>query len=116
MPGIQDAEHVKQQLGTPSHLELVHVVSPPSPSSAQTFATKEEAIASLNSGGNISANRRVLPYTERASLTGQDADPNVKPPQKWVVIEMPAIIDGSELRTATAAQSRAGGDVYGRGS
>lgn len=112
MPGIQDAEHVKQQLGTPSRLELVHVVSPPSPAPAQTYPTKEDAIASLNSGANIPANRRVLPYTERPSLTGQDANPNVKPPPKWVVIELPAIIDGAELRTAAAAQSRAGGDEY----
>ncbi len=102
MPGIQDAEHVKEQLGTPSHLELVHVISPPSPTSVQTYSTKEEAIASLNSGGNIPANRRVFPYTERPGLTAQDANPNVKPPPKWVVVESPAIIDGSELRTATA--------------
>lgn len=112
MPGIQDPEHVKQLLAGQSHLELVHVVSPPSPASAQTYSTKEEAIASLNSGGNIPANKRVLPYTERAGATGQDANPPVKPPTKWVVVESPAIIDGAELRTATASQGRAGGDEY----
>ena len=112
MPGIQDPEHVKQLLAGQSHLELVHVVSPPSPSSVQTYSTKEEAIASLNSGGNIPSNKRVLPYTERASSTGQDANPNVKPPTKWVVVEYPAIIDGAELRTATASQGRSGGDEY----
>jgi preprotein translocase subunit SecD len=115
MPGIQDAEHVKQQLGTPSRLELVHVVSPQSPASVQTYNTREDAIASLNSGGNTPANRKVLPYTERASLTSQETSSGVKPPPpppKWVVIELPAIIDGSELRTAAAAQSRAGGDEY----
>jgi preprotein translocase subunit SecD len=112
MPGIQDPEHVKQQLGNPSHLELVHIISPPSPAPHQTYATKEEAIASLNSGGNIPPNRRVLPYTERAELTGQDANSNVKPPPKWVVVESPAIIDGAEVRTATAVPSRSGGDQY----
>lgn len=112
MPGIQDPEHVKQLLAGQSHLELVHVVSPPSPAPAQTYSTKEEAIASLNSGGNIPSNKRVLPYTERAGSTGQDANPNVKPPTKWVVVESPAIIDGAELRTATASQGRAGGDEY----
>jgi preprotein translocase subunit SecD len=107
MPGIQDPEHVKQMLGNPSRLELVHVVSPPSPSSAQTYATKEEAVASLNSGGNIPANRRVLPYTERAELkTDQN---NAPKPTKWVVVESPAIIDGSELRNANAVQSTGGG-------
>lgn len=112
MPGIQDPEHVKQQLGNPSRLELVHIVGPPSPSPHQTYATKEDAIASLNSGGNIPANRRVLPYTERVELTGQDANSNVKPPPKWVVVESPAIIDGAEVRTATAVPSRSGGDQY----
>ncbi len=111
MPGIQDAEHVKEQLGTPSRLEMVHVVSPPSPN-LQTYASKEDAIASLNSGGNIPANRRVLPYTERSSLSGEEANPQVKPPKKWVVIEMPAIIDGAELRSAAATQGRTGGDEY----
>jgi len=31
MPGISDPEHVKQLLAGQSHLELVHVISPPSP-------------------------------------------------------------------------------------
>lgn len=114
MPGIQDPEHVKRLLGNPSRLQLVHVISPPSPASVQTYATQEEAIASLNSGGNIPANRRVLPYTERGDVTapGQDASANAPKPKKWVVVESPAIIDGAELRSATADQSRAGGDEY----
>jgi preprotein translocase subunit SecD len=112
MPGIQDPEHVKQLLAGQSHLELVHVVSPPSPASAQTYSTKEEAIASLNSGGNIPSNKRVLTYSERPGSTGQDANPSVKLPPKWVVVESPAIIDGAELRTATASQGRAGGDEF----
>ncbi|HEY3104198.1 MAG TPA: protein translocase subunit SecD [Pyrinomonadaceae bacterium] len=109
MPGIQDPEHVKQMLGNPSRLELVHVVSPPSPASAQTYATKEEAVASLNSGGNIPANRRVLPYTERAELNTDQNNANAPKPTKWVVVELPAIIDGSELRNANAVQSAGGG-------
>src|SRR4051812_973110 len=69
MPGISDPEHVKLLLGQQSHLELVHVISPPSPQPAQNYMTKEEAMASLSSGGNVPANRRVLPYTERQDLT-----------------------------------------------
>src|SRR5213080_423124 len=112
MPGVQDPEHVKQLLAGQSHLELVHVISPPSPAPSQTYSTKEEAIASLNSGGNIPANRRVLPYTERSELATQEANPNAAPPKKWVVVESPAIIDGAELRTAAANPARAGGDEY----
>lgn len=113
MPGVQDTEHVKKLLGEQSHLELVHVISPPSPAPVQTYLSREEALASLNSGGNVPANRRVLPYTERqdASETpGQSA--NAPKPQKWAVVETPAIIDGVDLRTAQAVQDRAGSDKY----
>ena len=114
MPGIQDPEHVKKLLVGQSHLELVHVVSTPAPGSAQTYASEAEAIASLNSGGKIPGNRRVLPYSERPELAGQDANANPNPQvtKKWVVVESPAIIDGAQLRSATANQSRAGADEY----
>src|SRR5438128_837727 len=95
MPGVQDPEHVKQLLAGQSHLELVHVISPPSPAPSQTSSTKEEAIASLNSGGNIPTNRRVLAYTERAELATQEPNAKAAPPKKWVVVESPAIIDGA---------------------
>ena len=112
MPGIQDPERVKKLLIGASHLELVHVISPPSPASVQTYFTKEEAVASLNSGGNIPANRRVLAYAEREDLTTQDPSTVNAPKQtKYVVIESPAIIDGVELRTASATQT-AGSDKY----
>src|SRR5256886_16148755 len=76
--------------------------------------TRDEAIASLNSGGNVPANRRVLPYTERADLTTKtsDASANAAKAQKWVVVESPAIIDGIDLRSAQAIPERAGGDKY----
>ncbi len=108
MPGIQDPERLKQLLKGQSHLELVHVISPPATQgSAQTYASEAEAIASLNSGGKVPPNRRVLPYTERPELAGQDANANnAQAPKKWVVVESPAIIDGSQLRGATANQSR----------
>src|SRR5205807_2752638 len=111
MPGIQDPEHVKQMLGNPSRLELVHVVSPPSPASAQTYATREEALASLNSGGNIPANRHVLPYSERTELasSSDQTNPSAPKPTKWVVVESPAIIEGSDLRDAKAVQAAGGG-------
>jgi preprotein translocase subunit SecD len=113
MPGIQDPERVKKLLVGQSHLELVHVVSPPAPG-LQTYASEAEALASLNSGGKIPANRRVLPYSERPELAGQDANanPNSQANKKWVVVESPAIIDGAQLRSATANQSRAGADEY----
>ena len=110
MPGVQDPERVKNLLKGESRLELVHIISPPSPAPAQTYASEAEAIASLNTSGTIPANRRVLPYTERMEPTAAaNADPNQVKPKKWVVVEMPAIVDGSELRNASAIPSRAGG-------
>jgi preprotein translocase subunit SecD len=113
MPGISDPEHVKQLLAGQSHLELVHIIGPPSPAPHQTYMSREEALASLNSGGNVPANRRVLPYTEReVSTTTPEESANTPKPQKWVVVESPAIIDGIDLRTAQAIPERAGGDKY----
>jgi len=45
-------------------------------------------------------------------LATPEANPNAAPPKKWVVVESPAIIDGAELRTATANPARAGGEEY----
>ncbi|HEX3084315.1 MAG TPA: protein translocase subunit SecD, partial [Pyrinomonadaceae bacterium] len=113
MPGISDPEHVKQLLAGQSHLELVHIISPPSPAPSQTYMTREEAMASLNSGGNVPANRRVLEYVERTDpTTAPEQSANAPKPQKWVVVESPAIIDGIDLRTAQAVQDRAGSDKY----
>lgn len=112
MPGIQDPERVKQLLKAESKLELVHVVSPPSPQSVQTYNSEAEAKASL--GATVPSNRRVLPYAERNEPTtagGQPAEDTAKT-KKWVVVEMPAVVDGSELRNASATQSRAGAEDY----
>jgi preprotein translocase subunit SecD len=122
MPGIQDPERLKIILGQQSKLELVHVIDPhdPSPDSpsgqpitAPTFNTEQEAIQAL--GGTVPPNRRVLPYAERDEPTAannQATDPNAPKPKKWVVVVSPSVVDGSELRNATAGQGRAGGDRY----
>jgi preprotein translocase subunit SecD len=114
MPGIQEPERVKQLLKAESRLDLVHVASPPSPASVQTYMSREEAIASLNSGGNIPQNRRVLTYSERDEPTtdGDTSNAPVEKPKKWVVVELPPIVDGSELRNAAAVQGRGGGNDY----
>ncbi len=108
MPGVQDPERIKNLLRGESRLELVHVISPPSPAPSQTYSSEAEAIASLNSGGTVPSNRRVLPYKERVDPADSKQDPNQEKPTRWVVVESPAIIDGSELRNATAVPARAG--------
>ncbi len=105
MPGVQDPERVKEILKGESRLELVHVISPPNPSPFMSYATEAEAIASLNSGGTIPPNRKVYPHSERLEKT---EDPTQQKEKRWVVVEIPAIIDGSELRNASAIPSQGG--------
>jgi preprotein translocase subunit SecD len=105
MPGVQDPERVKDILKGESRLELVHIVSPPNPSPATQYGSEAEAIASLNSGGTVPPNRKVLPYSERIE---KKEDPNQQREKRWVVVEMPAIIDGSELRNASAIPAQGG--------
>ncbi len=60
-------------------------------------------------------NRQVLPYQERTepAAAGATATPNPTQGQKrWVVVESPAIVDGSELRNASATQMQGGGSDY----
>jgi preprotein translocase subunit SecD len=108
MPGIQDPERIKKLIVGESRLELMKVVGPSNPSPMQTYATEQEAIASL--GGQVPSNRRVLPYAERDEPTAAgDTQPKPNQPKRYVVVESPAVVDGSELRTAEAL-SRTGGD------
>jgi preprotein translocase subunit SecD len=111
MPGITDPERVKDILKSESRLELMKVISPNNPSPMTTYPTEEAAKASL--GGTVPSNRRILPYDERNEPTAAGTTPDRKPgePTAWVVVETPAVVDGSELRSADAATSGAtGGD------
>jgi preprotein translocase subunit SecD len=108
MPGVQDPERVKDILKGESRLELVHVVGPPSPAPATTYQTEAEAIASLNSAGTIPPNRKIYPYQERIDKSDTTKDANQPKPKMWVVVEVPAIIDGSELRNAAAIPAQGG--------
>jgi preprotein translocase subunit SecD len=110
MPGIQDPERIKKLISGQSNLELMKVVGPSNPQPMQIFPTEEAAKASL--GGQVPTNRRVLAYSERDEPTaaGETATPDPNKPTQWVVVESPAVVDGSELRGADAAQGSGGGD------
>jgi preprotein translocase subunit SecD len=95
--GTNDLEKVKPILLSVSKFELRKAVSPPSPAPIQTFPTEEAAIQSL--GGKIPANRKVLSYPDR-----HESEQN-----RWIIVENPPIIDGSELRE-TSAYSLGGSD------
>jgi len=105
MPGVEEPERVKKLIGAESRLSLMKIVGPGNPSPVQTYPTKEAAIQSI--GGTIPSNRLVLAMTDR----DQADEPNTaaQPPKQWVVVENPAVVDGSELRDA-AAVSRTGSE------
>lgn len=105
MPGVDDPERVKKLIGDDAQLALMKVVGPPNPSPAQTFPTEEAAKQSL--GGAVPSNRRVLAYTERDSSTNP-TDPAERQKQ-WVVVEVPSVVDGAELRDAVPT-SRTGNE------
>jgi preprotein translocase subunit SecD len=114
MPGVENPERVKELIKGESRLELMKIVSPPNPQPVQTYPTKEAALATI--GGKETDTRKVLPYTERddstASLNGNTNTAQNQKPSKWVVVESPAVVDGGELRDASAIQGRAGGNDF----
>jgi protein-export membrane protein SecD len=102
LPATDDPERVKQIITTWGKLELVHVISPPSPAAVQTFATREEAAASFASSDGAEHTHRVLPYSDREEV-------NTSAAAKWVVVKSPPIVTGTDLRTAAAVADRGGG-------
>jgi len=108
LPEVPDRTRLVQLITTMGQLELTAIVSPPSPAPVLTFNTREEAVAQLGKVGR--ENRDVLPYSERE---GPETGPQEsKPSGKWVVVERPPIIDGSELRNAEAIASRRNDQEY----
>ncbi len=107
MPGITDPERVKTLLVGEAKLDLVHVISDASPLPVKTYATEAEAQQTIGA----TPNRVVKPYFERPDPTAAADAPKV---QQYVVIETPAIVDGSLLRDAQAVSRGAGGtsDAY----
>ena len=111
LPQVSDPERLKKLISARGQLELAAVISPPSPSPVQIYNSKEDAIASL--GDKMPANRRVLPYFEQNQSTAGDQNSETGyQPNKWVVVEAPAIVDGSELRNAVAVPSRVNAEDY----
>ena len=110
MPGLENPERVKELIKGESRLELMKIVGPPNPSPVQTYPTKEAALVTI--GGQESETRKVLPYIERDETVAKagQTPPADQKPSKFVVVETPAVVDGSELRDAAAVQGKGGGD------
>lgn len=111
MPGVDDPERIKKLIKAESRLQLVHVVSPPSPQPVQTYASEQEAIQSL--GVTVPPNRQVLPYAERDEPTAvEEKNQPSERPKRFVVVERPAVIEGNELRSAEAVSRTGVGEDY----
>ena len=107
MPGVDDPERVKKLLNADSNLQLMKVVSDPAPAPIKTYPSEEAARQSL--GGTVPANRKVYEYVSRDQTPTADGKP---PPKQYVVVESPAVVDGSELRDANAVSRTQSGNDY----
>ena len=108
MPGVDNPERIKELIRSESNLSLAKLVSPASPSPAQTYPTREAALQSL--GGTLPPNRKIWPYSDRDEPTAAATKPGeTKAPTQFVVVEYPSVVDGSELRDANAV-SRTGSE------
>ncbi len=107
MPGVDDPERVKKLIGDESRLSLMKIVSSPNPAPVQIYPTKEAALQSL--GGTVPPNRLILEYADRDVTPPANQTPPAEKPKQYVVVETPSVVDGSELRDASAV-SRTGND------
>ena len=96
LPEVADRERFKNFITARGSLQLVHVISDPSPAPVQTYNTEDEA----NSTIKTAQDRKVLPYAlEPPSTSGNKV--------RFVVVQLPAIVDGTDVRTASAVPSYA---------
>jgi len=103
LPDVQDRERLRNILTAGGKLEIDGVVSPPNPEPPRIYESQEAALASLNSGGTIPPNRRLMVYPHNnLGLLQKD----------WVVVESPVLVDGGELRNAVAVPETGGSSNY----
>lgn len=100
LPSVADRERFKNFIATRGSLQLVHVVSDPSPAPVQTYKTEDEARSTFKPVQN----RKVLPYPD-SPLPSTDNE------VRWVVVESPPIVGGRDIRSASAVANPVG-DSY----
>lgn len=103
LPGVDDPERVKKLLQAESNLELKHLVGGPAP----TAEMAQQSVQGFNP-----AQHEVLPYVERITPEGEDADgeaqPKVEPPPMFAVVTKEPIVRGTDLRSAQAVAEMTG--------
>ncbi len=110
MPGVDDPERVKKLLNADSNLQLMKVVGAANPAPIEKYPSQQAALSSL--GGSVPPNRKILEYVERDAVPPPGSAPNAEPPKQYVVVEYPAVVDGSELRDANAVSRTGSNNDY----
>jgi preprotein translocase subunit SecD len=95
LPSLPDAERIKKYLTSSGTLELAHVRSPPSPAPVKTYPTKEAATLDM---GTQTTNLRVLRYIEDVPSAQEQSE-------RWAVVVTPSVVEGFDLRNASAIPS-----------
>jgi preprotein translocase subunit SecD len=96
LPEMPDRERIKKYITSQGLLQLVHIVSDPNPGPTTTYLTKEEAQSALIKTTNSGA--KLLPFMPESTGLPDNAKS-----MRWVVAEFPPVIEGEDLRSATAA-------------
>lgn len=97
LPGVDDPERVKELIRGESNLELYGVVG-------ALHSTKEEAEATRAGASN----QKVVPFAgDRGEAEGEGGAAT-----GWLVVEMPPVVTGLDMRDASAVPSRAQSDIY----
>jgi protein-export membrane protein SecD len=89
LPEVADRARFKNFIVARGSLQLAHVVSDPSPAPVKTYNTEDEAKSTIKTAQD----RKVLPY--EASASGANK-------VRFVVVEFPPLVDGKDVRTASA--------------
>ena len=96
---VPDRERLKRLLTSMGRLEIAHVIGPSSPAPIQEYKSESDALSFVNASPS---NRRALKYSPSPSSNNAS----------WVVVEVPSLINGTELRTASPIASPRGGKEY----
>ena len=96
---VPDRERLKRVLTSMGRLEIARVSGPSSPAPMQEYKSESEALSFVN---DSPSNRRALKYLSNSSSANYN----------WVVVEVPSLINGTEIRTASPIASARGGEEY----
>jgi len=94
LPDVADKERFKNFIAARGSLQLVHAVSDPSPAPCKTYQTETEAKSAIAPG----LDRKALPYANSSDSSSNNE-------RRWVVVESSPIIDGRDIKTASAVPS-----------